>query len=63
MFTFAAFANKNLCTSDTQKAETMINLQNPNVRKWVVIIIKVIIYALGLIATAYGLETAAAALR
>lgn len=50
--------------TNTSKLQlTMKFLQDPNTRKIVVIIIKVIIYALGLIATAYGLETAAAALR
>lgn len=50
-------------TNTSKLQVTMKFLQDPNTRKIVVIIIKVIIYALGLIATAYGLETAAAALR
>lgn len=50
-------------TNTSKLQVTMKFLEDPNTRKIVVIIIKVIIYALGLIATAYGLETAAAALR
>lgn len=38
-------------------------LQNPEVIKWIKILVKVLIYALGLIAAAYGVETAAASLR
>lgn len=50
-------------TKTSKLQVTMKFLQDPNTRKIVVIIIKVIIYTMGLIATAYGLETAAAALR
>lgn len=41
----------------------MKSLLNPETVKWLKILIKVLIYALGLIATAYGIDAAAQALR